>query len=288
MLADISFSEIIGYSILQTDKFNLTVSSILEIIVIILVAIVILRSFRFFVHRYARRRGLDEGSVHSIFLIAKYFIWVVAIVLMLEATGMRISIILASAAALLVGIGLGLQQLFNDLASGIVLLIEQNVKIHDIVEIETATDRTVGVVVYTGLRTSKVKTRDNIIIGIPNSMLVHSKVINWSQMEKDTRFHVDVGVAYGSDIHLVKKVLLECAADHKDIVAKPPPVVRFENFGDSSLDFRLFFWTQNAFPVEFTKSDLRFRIHDKLGENGIRIPFPQRDVHFYKADDQLR
>jgi small-conductance mechanosensitive channel len=213
------------------------------------------------------------------YLIFKYIIWVIAIVLMLEASGMRISIILASAAALLVGIGLGLQQLFNDLASGIVMLIEQNVKIHDIVEIEGHGEKMVGEVVHTGLRTSKVRTRDNIIVDIPNSMIVHNKVINWSQMEKKTRFHINIGVAYGSDVQLVKKVLMECANKHGDIAREPAPRVRFEDFGDSSLDFRVFFWTSNTFPVEFTKSDLRFEIYEALDRNGIKIPFPQRDVH---------
>ena len=114
-------------------------------------------------------------------------------------------------------------------------------KMHDIVEIDTTTETMVGVVVYTGIRTSKVRTRDNIIIDIPNSILVNNKVINWSQMEKNTRFHIDIGVAYGSDVKLVKEVLLSCVENQKDISKSPPPAVRFEDFGDSSLDFRLFF-----------------------------------------------
>ena len=275
----INLNEIIDFVILKTDKFTITISSILEIVGIVVITIVLIRIVKYFVQKYARSRKLDEGSIHSIYLILKYIIWIIAIVLMLESTGMKISIILASAAALLVGIGLGLQQLFNDLASGIVLLIEQNVKMHDVIEIEGSDEKMVGVVVSTGLRTSKVRTRDNIIIDIPNSILVHNKVINWSQMEKVTRFHVDIGVAYGSDVKLVRKVLLDSVLIHGDIVDSPEPKVRFDNFGDSSLDFKLFFWTHNVFPVEFTKSDLRFEIYEKLEENGIRIPFPQRDVH---------
>jgi small-conductance mechanosensitive channel len=273
------FNEIINFVILKTDNLTLTVASILEVLGIIVFTIVLLRIIRAVLKRQAHKRDLDKGSINSMYLIFKYIVWVIAIVLVLETTGMKISIILASAAALLVGIGLGLQQLFNDLASGIVLLVEQNVKVHDVVEIEGHGDTMVGVVVKTGLRTSKVRTRDNIIVDIPNSMLVHNKVINWSQMDKVTRFHVDVGVAYGSDVQLVKKVLLQVAKNHKDIVESPQPVVRFENFGNSSLDFRVFFWTMNTFPVEFTKSDLRFEIYAKLEEHGIRIPFPQRDVH---------
>jgi small-conductance mechanosensitive channel len=282
------FEEVINFVILKTDKFTITVASVMEIIAILLITIIVIRMVRFIIRRYAKRKQLDAGSVHSMYLIFKYIIWVIAIVLILEASGMRISIILASAAALLVGIGLGLQQLFNDLASGIVLLIEQNVKIHDIVQIEGHGEKMVGEVVHTGLRTSKVRTRDNIIVDIPNSMIVHNKLINWSQMEKKTRFHVDIGVAYGSDVQLVRKVLLDCASKHEDIAKDPAPRVRFENFGDSSLDFRVFFWTSNTFPVEFTKSDLRFDIYGALDKNGIKIPFPQRDVHIKPQEEESK
>jgi small-conductance mechanosensitive channel len=277
--SEIDFRAIVNYVFFETDRFQLSVSTLLMIAVIIVIVWLVLKLIRYILMRYAKRKKLELGSAHSVYLIIKYFLTVIAFVLILETLGIKISILIASAAALLVGIGFGIQQLFNDLASGIVLLIEHNVKIHDIVEIESGQDVTVGVVIKTGLRTSKVRTRDNIIIDIPNSMLVNNKVINWSQIEKSTRFHVNVGVAYGSDIHLVKKVLLTCAKDKKEIINNPPPFVRFIDFGNSSLDFQLYFWTSNSFGVEHIKSDLRFEIHDALSQNGIRIPFPQRDVH---------
>ena len=139
----------------------------------------------------------------------------------------------------------------------------------------------VDVVKEIGLRTSVVETRDNISLLIPNSKLTNEALINWSHNEKKTRFDVKVGVAYGSDIQLVKKLLLDCAAKHTSVVDSPKPIVRFTNFGDSSLDFELLFWTLNTFRVEDTKSDLRFLIDAAFRENGVTIPFPQRDVHFY-------
>jgi small-conductance mechanosensitive channel len=279
---EIDFNNIINFVLIKTDRFTISVASILVMLGILLVTIVVIKTLGFIIKKYAKRKNVEEGSAHSVYLIAKYFLWVIAIVLMLEATGMNISILLASAAALLVGIGLGLQQLFNDVASGIVILIEQNVKILDVVEVESQQGTTVGVVIKTGIRTSKIKTRDNIIIDIPNSLLVNNKMINWSQMEKTTRFHVNIGVAYGSDIHLVKEVLLGCAKDKKEILNNPQPFVRFIDFGNSSLDFQLYFWTNNSFGVEHIKSELRFAIYDALEKNNIRIPFPQRDVHLYK------
>jgi len=134
-----------------------------------------------------------------------------------------------------------------------------------------------------GFRTTKIENRDNIIMIIPNSRFIGENVINWSHIEQKTRFSVDVGVAYGSDVELVKKVLLECAYKHQEVTDYPKPFVRFLDFGNSSLDFQLYFWTDNAFRVENIKSDLRFAINNIFKKNGITIPFPQRDVHIKKT-----
>lgn len=137
----------------------------------------------------------------------------------------------------------------------------------------------VGRVKDIGVRTTKVVERDNIILIIPNSKFTSDNVINWSHMDQKSRFNVAVGVAYGSDVRLVEKVLLECANECNEVVKNPHPFVRFEDFGDSSLDFKLFFWSSNSFFVEQTKSKLRFAIDQKFRENGVTIPFPQRDLH---------
>jgi small-conductance mechanosensitive channel len=187
--------------------------------------------------------------------------------------------LIAGSAALLVGIGLGIQQIFNDIASGLFILFERNLKVNDVVQIE---ENIIGRVLSIGLRTSKLETRDNIIMIIPNSKFISDNVINWSHIEVKTRFKVEIGVAYGSDVELVKNVLLECAKQHKDITNKPQPFVRFNDFGDSSLDFQLFFWTRKAFRVENIKSDLRFQIDIEFRKNDIIIPFPQTDVHLKK------
>jgi len=137
----------------------------------------------------------------------------------------------------------------------------------------------IGKVKEIGFRTTKVETRDNIIHIIPNSKFITREVINWSHIEKLTRFSVNVGVAYGSDVRLVEKVLHDCAINHKKISKKPDPFVRFNDFGESSLEFQIFFWTDESFYVENIKSELRFEIDRKFRENKIHIPFPQSDVH---------
>ena len=191
----------------------------------------------------------------------------------------KITILLAGSAALLVGLGLGLQQIFQDFVSGITIIIEGTLKVGDIVQTQ---EGEVGKVKEISMRTSKLETRDNIILIVPNSKLINNVVINWSHIEKKTRFKVDVGVAYGSDVQLVKRLLLECATDHKLVFTNPAPFVRFTDFSDSSLCFQLLFYTNETFRVEDIKSDLRFRIDNAFRQNGVRIPFPQRDVHLYK------
>lgn len=273
------FKEILNYPLIASQSMNLTVYNLVFVFVIILVTVFTLRFVKVIFKRLIAKKVIDQGASWSIFLIIKYFIWVIIIIVTLDTLGLKISILLASVAALLVGVGMGIQQLFNDLASGIIILVERNLKIGDVIQLD---DGTVGRTISIGLRTSMIKSRDDITMIIPNSKLVNNKIINWSHMEKNTRFNIDVGVAYGSDVKLVEKTLLSCAARHKEISSKPAPFVRFQNFGDSSLDFQIFFWSAETFEVENLKSDLRFSINQEFINHGIQIPFPQRDVHIKK------
>ncbi|MDN5350640.1 MAG: hypothetical protein PWQ54_2036 [Bacteroidales bacterium] len=268
--------DLLHFEILKLGSLQLNLYEILIGFVIILITVLVIKLLQRIFKRINQKGILDAGTSNSLFQIIKYFIWVIVFVLILETIGVKVSIFIASAAALLVGVGLGLQQLFNDFASGIILLIERTLKVNDVVEMET---EMVGRVISIGLRTSKIKTRDNITVIVPNSQLVSDRVINWSHAEIHTRFHVDVGVAYGSDINLITEVLKTCAQAHPNILITPEPFVRFINFGDSSLDFQLFFWTDEVFNVENTKSDLRYKIDKAFREHHIKIPFPQRDIY---------
>jgi len=268
--------ELLSQPIISTGTVNITIYSLLIILIIIIATAITMRFLKIIFKRIIANKVLDQGPSWSVFLIIKYFIWVIIIIVTLDTIGVKVSILLASVAALLVGVGMGIQQLFNDLASGIIILIEGNLKIGDIIQLD---DGTVGRVLSIRLRTSMIKSRDDIVMIIPNSKFVNEKIINWSHLDKTTRFHINVGVAYGSDVLKVKKVLLQCARQNKAITTKPKPFVRFLNFGDSSLDFQLYFWTAQTFEVENLKSDLRFAINEEFINNGIQIPFPQRDVH---------
>ncbi len=271
-----TIKEYLNFELIKLEKVQISIYEILIGTLIIVVTAFLLNVLKRIFRKVSQKGVVDSGTSNSLYQIIKYFIWIIVFVLILDTIGVKVSIFIASAAALLVGVGLGLQQLFNDVASGIILLIERTLKVNDVVEME---NEMIGRVVSIGLRTSKIKTRDNIIVIVPNSQLVNDRVINWSHAETNTRFHVDVGVAYGSNIKLVTEVLESCAIAHPQILTAPKPFVRFINFGDSSLDFQLFFWTEEVFLVENTKSDLRYKIDDAFRANKIQIPFPQRDVY---------
>jgi small-conductance mechanosensitive channel len=185
---------------------------------------------------------------------------------------------LAGSAALLVGLGLGLQQTFNDIVSGIIILIEGTIRVGDVLELEGL----VGRVTEIKLRTSTVYTRDGMNVIVPNHRFINENVVNWTHNHLANRFRITVGVAYGSDEQLVHKLLKECAEAHDDVITKETDrsvLVRLIGFGDSSLDFEILFWSRNAFRIEQTKSDIRFAILKAFREAGITIPFPQHDVH---------
>ena len=226
-----------------------------------------------------KKRKLDEGRTLALFQIARYVIIMIAILVAMELVGIKLTILLGGAAALLVGIGLGLQSTFNDLISGIILLFEQSVSVGDIIEIQGV----VGKVVKINIRTSELTTRDNISILVPNSKLVNDNITNWSHNRELTRFTISVGVQYGSDVQLVKKLLIAAADEHPLIDKTRATEVWFQDFGDSALLFDLKFWCDNTNQITIVKSDIRFAIDAKFRKNGVVIPYPQRDLHI-KSD----
>jgi small-conductance mechanosensitive channel len=246
-----------------------------------LIRLLVWATTNIFLKRYYQRSQVDLGSRYAINRLLSYFLYVIGALIVLESVGVELSLIWGGAAALLVGVGLGLQQTFNDLICGVILLFERTVDVGDVVDMQGL----VGTVRRIGTRTSLVETRDNITVIVPNSKLVGENVVNWSHFERKARFHVTVGVAYGSDTELVRNILTEEAEEHKKILSSPKPFVRFKDFGDSALVFEVHFWTRDFIPIEDTKSDLRFAIDRRFRESGVKIPFPQRDLWVRNPED---
>ena len=223
----------------------------------------------FIIDKIGRKRRI------TIFLIVKYLGWFASIFISLHVMGADITGLMLGSTALLVGLGLGLQNIFKDLVSGLFLLFEGSLKIGDIIE----ADGVVGKVEEINLRSSEVLTRDDVTIIIPNSKFVAEKVVNWSIDNESVRFTVHVNVAYGSDVEQVFSCLEESMSEHELIAEKPVPFVRFTEFGESSLEFEMMFWSKTTFRIENVKSDLRRSVYKKLAQHGLNIPFPQRDIH---------
>lgn len=268
--------DILDYQLFHIGDYMVTVSLIIKIIVYLLVARFFLWLVKKTLLRQGQFRNLDSGSRHALLQIVSYVVWVVVIVLGLESIGVKVTILIASSAALLVGIGLGLQQTFNDIFSGIILLFEGSIKVDDVLEVGDDVVKVRRI----GLRASIVENRNQIIMIMPNSRIVTDTVINWSHTKKQSRFMINIGVAYGTDVELVCAILIESAKSHPSCSLDREPLSRLVNFGDSSLDFELYFWTEKMFEVEQTKSDIRKIIVSKFKEHEVVIPFPQRDLHF--------
>ena len=267
--------KILEYQIFTYKHFELTP----KLILMLIVAFVITRLLLWVIKKiFFEVKNLDvakHANLTSLYQIISYFVWTITILIVMESVGINISVILAGSAALLVGIGLGLQNTFNDFISGIILLFEGTIKVGDILEV----DNEVILIKRIGLRTSEALTRNDIVVIIPNSMITTNKVINWSHQSQKTRFKINVGVAYGSDIDLVEKLLFESAHEHPEVEQDGLIKARFVDFGNSSLDFEVLFFSNNIFRIENVKSDIRKTINRKFIENNVTIPFPQVDLH---------
>ncbi len=212
---------------------------------------------------------------YAIYNLIKYCVLVFSFVISLQILGLDLSVLLAGSAALLVGIGLGLQGLFSDFISGIILLMDSSIKVNDVIEVNGLVCKVQEI----NLRTTTVLTRDDKYIILPNSDLTENQLINWTHSHIASRFEVNIGVDYSSDVQLVMKVLKEAIDNQRDVLIEPKPFIRFTDYAESSLNFSIFFWSEEVFGVENIKSDVRVKVFRMFKENNITVPFPQRVVH---------
>ncbi|UXP31686.1 mechanosensitive ion channel [Reichenbachiella agarivorans] len=272
--------EFLHTELLHVGEYQIMVFHVLALAGIFLgTKLILFVIYRVFL-KQIERKNFDKGRSLAFYQIIKYVLIVVAIALGLETMGIKLTLLLAGSAALLVGLGLGIQQFFNDLVSGLVLLVEGTVTVGDIVEL----DGLVGKITEINMRTSNVATRDGIMIIVPNSKLVSDNVINWSHNREATRFKVNVGVAYGTDLETAERLILDAALNTEHVSKTPAPFSRFIDFGNSSLDLEVYFWTKNMWHIEYVKSEIRKRIYKSFNQNKITIPFPQRDIHIISGD----
>lgn len=261
-----------------SEKISVSVLDLIIIVTAIFITTIILR-----IALKLITKNLPENDKSKFNVVYGYFRWLVYLIILLitlHSVGVNVTAVFAASAALLIGIGLALQTLFQDIISGVFILVDQTVHVGDIIEIEGK----VGRVEEIKLRTTRAVTIDNKVLIIPNHLYLENSLYNWTQNGITTRESVNVGVAYGSDVQLVKKLLIQAASTHPDVLSEPEPTVVFTDFGDSSLNFKIAFSINDSFKAQFPKSDIRFEIDKLFRENNITIPFPQRDVHIYNTN----
>lgn len=230
------------------------------------------------------KRNIESGVAISINRLIYYSFIVIAIAVAMGVLGISIQSLMVVIGALGVGIGFGLQNIVNNFASGLILLFERSIKVGDIIVV----NGTWGTVKHLGLRATIIQTFANAEMIVPNSDLVSSTVNNWTMTNRQTRFTVKVGVAYGTDTKLVKDVLLKIASNHSNVLKEPAPSVVFTEFGDSSLNFELRCWVKDISSMWKTQDEIMYEVDNEFKNNNISIPFPQRDLYIKEMPSSMK
>ena len=225
--------------------------------------------------RVLRFTGLSRGSQETVAQIATYGIIFFGTMVVLQLWGLDLSSLTIFASVLGVGIGLGLQGIAKEFISGLVLIFERPIKVGDFVNVGDL----MGTVERISVRSTEIRTLDEVSIIIPNSRFLEGEVVNWTHHSPVSRLKLPVSVAYGSNLTIVRCALIDAAKEHADVLSEPAPRVLFEGLGESGLNFNLMVWIAEP-PKQFRiKSDLYFRIEAILRHRHIEIPFPQQDLH---------
>ncbi len=278
---NVSFEKFLDYNLIENKYLILSFSHIIGIVIVLFVARVVLNFVKLYITRSLKNRvDLDISAQFVYVQIAKYVIYVFAIVICLQILQVNLTVLLAGSTALLVGLGLGLQDVFKDMFSGFVLLFEGNIRIGDIVEIYNTgdTNSVVAKIIKINVRTTQIETRNGNVLIIPNNKLTQEYIENWSHGSSLSRFIIDVSIAYGSNTELVKDILKSSALGHPKVSRDQEVLVRMSDFGDNGLNMELIFWAEQSWDANNFKSDIRFEIDRLFREHKVTIPFPQRDI----------
>lgn len=269
--------KVLDYPLFTLGEGSLTLAVILKLL--LLFSVVLGAEYglrRYFIKRLLKRTRLDASLQYGIARIGGYLFILLGFYVALTAVGLNLSSLAVVAGAVGIGIGFGLQNIVHNFVSGLIILVERPIALGDRVEVAGVA----GNVTRIRLRSTEVVTNDNISIIVPNSDFITHPVTNWSHGDSRVQIRLPVGIAYGTDVEKLRRVLLEVAAEHSKVLKTPEPTVFFDSFGDSALLFELGVWTSEmAHSPRRFRSELNFAIERKLRENNIQVPFPQRDLH---------
>jgi small-conductance mechanosensitive channel len=264
-----------GFSLGQ-ENLKITVGSLLVATATVIIFIALSRGMSQILRRtLLTRTSAEPALTQAVSALVSYAVVIAGVWIALSSLGLDLTTLAVIVGGLSVGLGFGLQEIVNNFISGFILLFDRSLGPGDVVQVGD----NVGVVQTVGIRSVTIKTRDNVELIVPNSHFLTEVVTNMTRSEQRVRIRIGVGVTYQADPREVEAALLEAAQDHPDVLTDPPPRVQFLEFGDSSLNFSLLVWTDQAVAIPFLASDLRYKIWDALATRDIEIPFPQRDIH---------
>jgi small-conductance mechanosensitive channel len=274
------FFDFFNYDFNIGSTVSFSVKSILIIIIVFVSTRYFLKLIRRLVHRSLNKQA--QYTFQSIFSFFNYFIYLIVILITFDTIGVNVTAIFAASAALLVGVGLALQTFIQDIISGVFIIADQTVHVGDIIQLEGQ----VGKIENITLRTTRAVTIDNKVLIIPNHKFLTSILYNWTENGTLTREYIEVGVAYGSDLNGIKKLLIDLVGEFSEILKEPKPDVLFSDFGDNALDLKLYFTLDNSFNADRIKSAVRYRIYEVFNDNSIEIPFPQRTLWLNQVESK--
>jgi small-conductance mechanosensitive channel len=284
---NVTFSDFLDYKYNITKKFNFSFYHILTIIAIYFGAKIMVNLTKLYISKkFKENSDLNLGSEYVYVQLAKYVIYIFSFFFCLKALEIEIAILLTGSAALLVGVGLGLQDVFKDMFSGIILLFEGNVKVGDIVEMSNSgmTEPIIAKILRINIRTTQIETREGNVLIIPNNKLTQEHVENWSHGSELSRFKVFVNISYGANTELVSRLLTQAAMSHPKVKKSQPVIVRLANFGENGMEMELLFWADQSWDINNYKSEIRMEIDRLFREYKIVIPFQQRDIHIVNKE----
>ena len=277
-----TLNQILDFQVVVIGGSAITAKHILLCLVALLITRSASRSMRRLLSEHVLT-GVDPSPRYVVLRITGYAVWVLGIIVALDLLNIDLTALAVVAGGLGIGIGFGLQSVVSNFVSGLVLLLEQPIRIHDRITVENVE----GNVADIHFRSTTIITNDNIAIIVPNSQFINQTVTNWSHGDPTIRMHVPVGVAYGSDVGRVTRILEEVAANTDHVLKSPSPEVRFNEFGDSSLNFELLAWSDDPPGHLKLRSELNYAIDAAFRQNGIEIPFPQRVVHIEPGQETV-
>lgn len=277
----VTFTQFWNYDIITASKFKVSFSQIISVVVLIFISRFLINFLKLYYNKKFRGKSEYNPSTEYVYVqISKYIIYIITFYLCLQELGINPSVFLGGSAALLVGLGLGLQDVFKDWFSGLILLFEGSLKIGDIIELQDSKfkESIVAKVLKINVRTTQIETRDGNVLLIPNAKLTQEYVENWSHGTDLTRFLISVTVNYGSDTDLIVKLLKQAAMSHPKVNKNEPIDVRLKHFGDKGLDLELIFWADQGWEASNYKSEIRFEIDRLFREYQIAFPFPKQSI----------